>query len=277
MKKRIIALAMATIMALTMIACGKEEVTNTSNEANTTVESTTDVVETEPTNVVEETTEPTDTVETVTPETEPVEEVFVFDLEYGMAKVNRLMEAYDTLMSQDKLFEDHLQLYTESLTGNKFNFGEFTTADGKVMQTGRQVYATTIIYYNNYVNNNMEYYDLTDWFSEQENEVSILSMIPNFESVEEYTTYDTLLLEAISLLAYMDNCETIEGKEVVEYTDWTVSGIQTAYSIILVCDGEEMLEAVFDTEGHLLNIWPAIENFNYVSSFPNGDMGADAE
>ena len=108
--------------------------------------------------------------------------------------------------------------------------------------------------------------------------MSIRNMVPNLEKEGEFDTKDVLLLEAIGLIAYMKSCETVGATNFVETTDYTVSGIQSAYLMTIACNGVDELEAVFDAEGHLLNIWPIEEDWNkYMTSFPDGDMGADAE
>ena len=269
MKKKMIATLLTFTMALSMVACGNAENTGTSNDnANVSTESA--VAE------VPETSAPTtesvvDTEAIV--ETEP--EVADTRIEDGMTKIERLFEAHDVLLSQGKVLENYVQHDTEGLTYVCFDLKQFTTADGIKYQRNTAIYATAIEYYDHYVNNNGEYYDLETWLSTQENSDAIASKY--FILGEDYETNNTLLFEAIGLIAYMKACETVEPIELIETSEYVISGITSAYAIPLNCDDDVDLTAVFDADGRLLNICTPTDGSwdNYVTSFPNGVPGGN--
>ena len=252
MKKKTIATVLTIVMAMSMVACGSKEDTTT-NVQTEKVEAVTESVEEEKTEVSEDVTEVGEQS---------------FTIEDGMTKVNRLMEAHQTLLRQDKELENAVQADTENLTGDHvISLISYTTADSKTIQTKSCIYATAIVYYNEYVNNNGEYYDFAEWLSSQANDMAIRSNVKGLDKDSIDNTNNVLLLEAIGVVAYLENCTSVTGTDVIESTDYTISGVQSAYIIPLDCDGDTSLTAVFDSDGNLLNICSADDWNNYMSSF----------
>ena len=263
MKKRMIVILLTVTMTLLMTACGSIDNSNVdvSEEYVVSEVPETTILNTE--EIVAEVTE----IETETSTEEP----FIFTIEYGMSKIDRLFEAHEVLLSQDKTLEDHVQYDTECLDTSCFDVVVETTADGLSYQIGGAIYTTAIDYYNHYVNENGEYYDFEEWLSKQENSQVLKDKY--FSRDDSSDTNNVLLLEAIGVIAYMKSCESIEPVELIETTDYLISGIPSAYAIPLNCDGDTGLTSVFDAEGNLLNICTEDNWNNYVTSFPDGDKG----
>lgn len=251
MKKRILATLITMTVVISMTACGSADNSNA------------DVSEE---NVVSEVPETTNTEEIVV-ETE-TEEVDT-RLEDGMAKIDRLFQAHTDLLAPHKILPDSLQYDVESIQATCINDGQISAGDGKVFKAFNSIAATLINYYDNYVNNNGSYYDIGEWLKSQPDEETIMSSIQGLHQ-DSYNTNDILLMEAIGVIAYMKNCETVVGTEVIDSTDYVISGVTSAYIIPLDCDDDTALTAVFDGEGNLLNICtPADGSWNnYISSFP---------
>lgn len=273
MKKKV-AILVVTCMIFSMTACGKTKETAVISESEgeeVIVESTEDEK-----TVLEEQNVDEEVVEEATAEVEEfaekasVKEEEGFTIDDGMAKIDRLLEAHEMLISQRKMLEDHVQIDTEALTSTCFSLDLVTTADGKPLQTSRAIWATGINYYNHYVNENGEYYDLQEWVASQADSDSIVKSIAGME--EESNTNKVLLFEAVGIIAYIKSCESVKPIELIETSEYTISGVQSAYAIPLDCDGDTALTAVFDSEGNLLNICtPEDGSWNkYMKSFPDG-------
>lgn len=185
----------------------------------------------------------------------------------GMNKVNKLIEAYNVLLSQHKLVEDEIQNDVEQLTDNSFNL-EVYTADGKNIQTKMGICGVAVNYYNNYVNNDTGYYDFETWISQQASNDELIKIL-NLPNGDTYDTNDLYLLEAAGVVCYLNQCNEINGLEVVETNEYEISGIISAYAIPLNCDGAQQLTAVFDENDNLINICSHDGFDQYLSSFNN--------
>lgn len=202
-------------------------------------------------------------VETEEPATEEIaseaatEEPFVFTLDYGMQKVNMIKDAYNDLAanSTNKPVETAiLKDYKAFLTSTYNNGGGYQYPDGSYLSKWGE-YATGALYLNNYINNGTGYYDFSEWLNGQDNR-NIMSLC-GFPEVangdESFDSNDVLMEGAFIAAEYLNSCTDISG-ELVESADYTIAGIQSAYIINLTCDGKTGATAVFDAEGHLLNL-----------------------
>lgn len=297
MKKVIRTLLFSVVMAIALSACGNEEVTHSSEyvgESQDIVDDSTEVVESVETEeavseaqqdvdeVVEDVVE-SEAVESVTENfteeviEEVVEEPFAFNAEYAMMKINRLLEAHTKLIDSGKMLEHHIQYDTEGLSTTCRDLTQFTTADGNAYKTFNAIAGTAIVYYNDYVNNNGDYYDFETWLNSQSDDMAIRNLIPGLEK-DESDTKDILLCEAIGLIAYMKsfNPDAVIATNFVETKEYTISNIQSAYKMTIACEGVDEFEAIYDEAGNLLNIWPIAEDWDkYMTSFPNGDRGSN--
>ena len=188
----------------------------------------------------------------------------------AISKINKLIEARRVLLQQNKPLGNCVQYDIENLSIKFVEFpGDCVTKDDYWITSNYAFYAVGATYYYNYVNNNIGYYDFFDWISEQPSTDYILK---TYKISKEYgrTTDDLLMLEAIRLAAFLDNCEEIKMIDLVETDKYTISGIKSSYIINLECDGIKGLFAVFDKNDNLLNICSSDDWDYYISSFPNG-------
>ena len=188
----------------------------------------------------------------------------------AMSKINKLLEARRVLLQQNKAIGNCVQYDIENLSIKFVEFpGDCVTKDDYWITSNYAFYAVGAIYYYNYVNNNTGYYDFFDWISEQPSTDYILK---TYKISKEYgrTTNDLLMLEAIRLSAFLDNCKEIKIIDLVETDKYTISGIKSSYIINLECDGIKGLFGVFDKNDNLLNICSTDDWDYYISSFPNG-------
>ena len=188
----------------------------------------------------------------------------------AMSKINKLLEARRVLLQQNKAIGNCVQYDIENLSIKFVEFpGDCVTKDDYWITSNYAFYAVGAMYYYNYVNNNTGYYSLYNWISEQPSTDYILK---TYKISKEYgtNTNDLLMLEAIGLSAFLDNCKEIKIIDLVETDKYTISGIKSSYIINLECDGIKGLFAVFDKNDNLLNICSPDDWNNYISSFPNG-------
>lgn len=258
--KKIFVIILGIFMTMSLIACGKTEPVMETDSVDTPVDATDDistVVEGSNGNdVTDETVE--DTVEV--PE-EPVlteEEIKAQKIEAGMEKVDRLLEAYDYLIN-GTLYDQVIQWNIEYLDGATGDLKNYKTKDGlnpnDILETQRGIWAVGIIYYDTVVNGGNEPYDLAEWTVKQESNEAIINYIPEKEAYIEATdTNDVYMLEAIGLCPYLKSKNEIKANYLFETDAYTISGITSSYGIILDCDGNLDLIAVFDEEGNMLNI-----------------------
>lgn len=179
---------------------------------------------------------------------------FEMTLEYGMEKVNKIIDAYDDLVKNGSKFEYCLQMDAENLS---FLSDEchIRTKDGYVIQNNLTAYSVLIWYYYDYVNKNTGWRDLDTWVSEQRSS-KYISEVPYVNAKDDYVpdTNDTLMFEAASIGKFLKDCNNITGLELIKTDDYIISNIQSAYAIPLDCDGDLGLMAIFDYRGNLLNI-----------------------
>lgn len=248
-------------MTMSLIACGKTEPVMENDSTDTTVNTTDDTSA-----VVEENNEDITTDETVedtveVPE-EPVlteEEIKAQKIEAGMEKVDRLLKAYDYLVNgtiYDRVIQSNIE-YLDGAMGGEVR--DYKTKDGlkpvEYTETQRGIWAVGIVYYDAVVNGGNEPYDLAEWVVKQESDEAIINYIPEKEAYIEATdTNDVYMLEAIGLCPYLKSKNEIKANYLFETDAYTISGMTSSYGIILDCDGNLDLIAVFDEEGNMLNI-----------------------
>ena len=246
MKKKFIVLTFVSVLSFALISCGST-VDNTTDTTSTKIEdiSVKDtevaVVETEA-SVEEAVTE------------EATEQPFVFTLDYGMEKVNMIKNAYNDLVanSTDKPVETAILHDYKNFLSGTYTGGDYKYSDGSYLSLWGE-YATGNLYMNNYINNGTGYYDFSEWLNSQEDDkIMSLCGMPE-DGNANWTSDDVLMCGAFLAAEYLNSCTEITG-ELVESTDYTIAGIQSAYVINLTCDGKTGGSAVFDAEGYLLNI-----------------------
>ena len=245
MKKKFFALTLASILSLSLISCGSTTNT-TSDTANSKKEETT-VKDTEVAVVETE----TQAEEAVTEEA--TEQPFVFTLDYGMEKVNMIKNAYNDLVanSTDKPVETAIIHDYKNFISGTYTGGDYQYPDGTYISKWGE-YAAGALYMNNYINNGTGYYDFSEWLNSQEDN-KIISLCGMPEDGKGGDSNDILMEGAFLAAEYLNSCTEITG-ELVESTDYTIAGIQSAYVINLTCDGKTGGTAVFDADGHLLNL-----------------------
>ena len=271
-------LLITVLTALLLAACGSNsassettnitassiatEITNTTDSSNNTNESgttnsgTTESASTELTTVTSELTT-----------TESMVAVEDDRLENGMKKVHRVIEAYDAIMKNGYELNMVIQSDIEKLENDTFYLDGYYFADGKVVDREATVYSIGIEYYNNYVNNNGEHYNMAEWMSNQPNNESVRNKYFTEALGESYETNNKLLMEAIAVANYLKNCEYLEGLKIIETDEYMVNNTKSAYVIPLNCDGDTSLTAIFDEDNNLLQIWTP-EGWNgYLFSF----------
>lgn len=264
-------------MTMSLIACGKTEPVTENDSTDTTVNTTDDtstVVEENNEDVLtNETVEDTVTVDVPEEQEEPVlteEEIKAQKIEAGMEKVQRLLDAYLYLANgtiYDRTIQWNIEYLDAAMGG--YELENYTTKDGlkpvEYTETERGVWSVGIVYYDSVVNGGNEPYDLAEWVVKQESNKAIIQYIPGFyELNKEWTTNDILLMEAIGLCPYLNSKKEIRPKSLFDTTGYTISGMKSSYAIILDCDGNYDLTAVFDEEGNMLNICTPIEWDEYL-------------
>lgn len=179
---------------------------------------------------------------------------FEMTLEYGMEKVNKIIDAYDDLVKNGSKFEYCLQMDVENFTFLSDQCA-IRTKDGKVIQNDRVANSVLIWYYYDYVNKNTGWRDLDTWVSEQRDSEYIKGTpFIAIKDSEGYETNEVLMFEAASIGKFLKDCNNITGLELIKTDDYIISNIQSAYAIPLDCDGDLGLMAIFDYKGNLLNI-----------------------
>lgn len=268
MKKKII-MFLAVLMTMSLIACGKTEPVMENDSTDTTVNTTDDTSA-----VVEENNEDITTDETVedtveVPE-EPVlteEEIKTQKIEAGMEKVDRLLKAYDYLVNgtvYDRAIQSNIEYLDGAMGGDELK--NYITKDGlkpvEYTETERGIWSVGIVYYDSVVNGGNEPYDLAEWVVKQASDKDIIDYIPGFYEAENGSTNEILFFEAIRLCPYLKSANEIKANYLFETDAYTITGITSSYGIILDCDGNLDLIAVFDEEGNMLNICTPNDEWN---------------
>lgn len=273
-KKRVVAIAVSTMLLFALTACGKDKATD-NNPSTITV----DVIE----STVENTVEDTTNVNTETTVVETVEETTVESssdgveigdnfndnrLDEGMAKIYKGLQAYNDLVSHGGTLNEMLQDLTENLETVKYDLDHPVTKDGLPIQSSMGVYGAILNYYWNYINEDSGYYDIGEWISNQENDDSLFSnKICNWE--KDATTNDECLIEFIGVMNFMNQCDQIVGTDVIKADENTpMQYLNPSYYIPLNCDGNTYFIAVFDADGNLLNVCNMYEGEDYSVYIP---------
>ena len=280
--KKILSSILCLAMCCTILcACGdsKDKDSNETTSAETTTEettteATTETIEdttTETTTEVttEETTEATVTEEVTTEATteatteEIVEETF--NKEQAIAKVEKMIEAHDVLVSQNKEVENQLLNSAEHLNGNLAP--DLKTSDNISIKGYKDNIAIVVNYYYNYVNNSGRYYDFENYVTNHTfSEIIKENLYLKFTN---YTPNENILNKAIGLIPYIKQSDNIEYGDLVEENKITMEQANVAYSMTMKCDdnGGDFI-AVYDIEGNLLNVFSIDDNWNgYITTF----------
>lgn len=207
-------------------------------------------------------------------ETIPAVEVVAYQdgrLLNALDKIARLESAYIDLMNSNDYFSYDLQMSVENLDFHLSRSNNTKTANGESINGGYTMFAILSHYYDNYVNYNGNYYNLNEWVSTQYSNDSIVkTYLPTIYYANSDTNNNTMF-EAIRCVLYLTTLENMTLGEVVETTNYVVSGTPSAYAIPILNNGLPTgMTAVFDSNNRMLNICtePTFDNFYY--SFDNG-------
>lgn len=189
--------------------------------------------------------------------------------EDGMAKVMKLIDAYDDLIKNGGACESFIQTDLELLTDYAFVKLDLKTADGKSLTGNNICYIAGAMYYYNYVNKNTGFYDIDEWIKTQKNSLAINDMA--LKDISNGTTFDTddvIMFEAPALIKWFKQAKSIKGYDFTESDEYTISGIKSSYIIKLNVDGDKTCTAVFDKDDNLLNICTSelFDENNYIPS-----------
>ena len=287
MKKRILAIFMVATTILSLIGCGnqsKEVADATASNAEQQTEEA--VEEPSPTVAPEEKEEPADIEEEVVEESS-----FEFTEEYALNKISRFLEAYKEFFKPDHFNDEipwqikSLDVYDAGVFCNASTSDGFSLYDVSLMDSYEKdptlLNSTHIInnnifaeYFNNYVNNNGEYYDLVEYISNHTKEE--LENLPYYVDVEAdkwnnnnyylmgtYWLNDIYYMKPESLstnkILYKEDIDQLNcTKQIIKSGKADLIDIEYLVSIV-VNDQETGLYAAFDKDGNLINIIDDVE------------------
>lgn len=213
---------------------------------------------------------PTSTpVPTATPAPTSTPEISDPRFEAGMAKVMKLIDAYDDLIKYGGECEYMMQTDLELLTNLCFENINVKTKDGNKFDDRLAWRAVGAMYYFNYVNNNTGYYDFETWIENQKDSNTIGSMLfCHLKEGDFADTNDCLMFEAPALINWFKQADYIKGYGFEETDRYSVTGEKCAYIIKLDVDGDKTCTAVFAKNNALLNICTSAD-FNYDNYIPS--------
>jgi len=241
-------------------------------ESNTVTEEVQTVepeVEVEPTEEVKEDSD----AEKDTPEEEAEEKTFAdtgLTEEYAVENLSRAIDAYKKLYeNKDKVFETNVVCYMESARSNLY-LAEAESKDGYTLGDETDEYGSKYIlettyeslylqYFDNYINNNGEYYDFTDYYKE----CNYLDLVDYSKDERETDTskvfmWNTTWIPSITIKGGETSIENITDDISIQYNDiWVPEGKdgKVAWQCDIYVDGEDTgLKMVFDKDGNFLNI-----------------------
>lgn len=257
--KKFIATVLTVILCLSIVACGGKQ--SSSDEVTTNdVDISETIVDTEESIAFDE-----------TEETEVIEEVFD-ELANAEEKFQRLNDAYwemqDGTNHPGALFLEVTQNNCEMLTALNYDIenGEFEmyTADGNRLKTAQGVYTVLEYYYYNRINNNSEWYDIAEWVSQFTTEDD---MIKEFSyssgELDSNTDFMNGVAMYVSTISKGGNVTFGEADYDIDHYEFS-NGVVAAYTMSIIIDGNDYgLDAVFDEEGNLINIWDFDTNGDY--------------
>lgn len=267
MKKRV-AIFLVSCMILSIAGCGKTEESTATSESKSEeiITETKEVEKTAPEQqavseeVVEELNEETEEEPTL-----EMSENKVFTVEEGMEKIAKLLMAHNDLVNSKKDVEwiilNRAERYYSDFNADYVNV---KTYDGielnytKESPSGCEICLAVVCnYFYDYVNNNVPYYDFTEYIEARTAE-EILSIHNTPESIIGKSAEEIVMAFAIELTPMMIEFGNVSAIELIEGDACTwdsVGGVKVAYEIPLnFGDKNSGAKAVFDADGNLLNL-----------------------
>lgn len=255
--KRMIATVLILTLCLSLAGCGKE---SNSSEVTTDQAGVQDAAswDTEDLTLTEDT-------EQIEIDTEAEAETDELDkMANAEEKFQRLNNAYwemqDSTDHPGALFLEVTQHNFEMFTLDyDIENGELEmyTADGNRLSIGYGVYSVLMSYYNNRINNNEEWYDISEWVSKFETENKMAEQIFDI-SADHIDTNETFMGGVswyASTISKADEITFDEPNYEIDHYEF-LSGVVAAYTMSIIIDGNDYgLDAVFDEDGNLINIW----------------------
>ena len=186
-----------------------------------------------------------------------------------MAKVMKLLDAYDALMKNMNECSAYIQTDLELMTDYARPALKYKTKDGKVITDSYAYWSAGCMYYYNYINNNTGYYSIEKWIKNYDNQRDLANEAFGYINAgESANTNDCIMYEAPALIKWFKQAKSIKGYDFTETDEYTISGIKSSYIIKLNVDGDKTCTAVFDKDDNLLNICTGelFDENNYIPS-----------
>ena len=274
--KKIISIALSLAFILSITACSKKDndisletttAETTPTTSITTIETTAETTTAKP---VTETTAETTTAKPVTEtttkaQTESKVDKIVFDQKAAIAKVNKMVEAHDVLVSQKKDVENKFLDAAENLNGELAP--DIKTSDSISLYDAEGQLSVSVNYFYDYVNNGVGYYDFENYV--KSNKYKDINNKYLFDGYNKYLSTELIMTEAIGLIPYIKKSTYIKYGNLIEEKKITMQKCEVFYSMTMDCDtnGGNFI-VLFDKTGNLLNIIPANDNFDgYITTF----------
>lgn len=262
--KRTIATVLTLTLCLSLAGCGKE---SNSSEAMTDQAGVQDVASWDAEDLT--LTEDTEQIES---DTEAEAETDELDkMANAEEKFQRLNDAYwemqDGTNHHGALFLEVTQNNCEMLTSNyDIEKGELEmyTADGNRLSTTNGVDTVLEYYYYNKINNNSEWYDISEWVSQFATEDDMIKQFSYFlGEADSNTDFMNGVVMYASTISKDGNVTFGEADYDIDHYKFS-NGVVAAYTMPIIIDGNDYgLDAVFDEEGNLINIWDFDTNGDY--------------
>ena len=141
---------------------------------------------------------------------------------------------------------------------------EMYTGDGNRLNTAYGVYTVFEYYYYDRINNNSEWYDIAEWVSQFATEDDMIKEFP-YATGDGDTNKDFMggVLGWASIVTKSDKITFGEANYDIDHYEFP-NGVVAAYTMSIIIDGNDYgLDAVFDEEGNLINIFDFRTNGDY--------------
>lgn len=189
----------------------------------------------------------------------------------AVEKFQLLNDAYWDILDKN---DDHGSLFLK-VTQNNFEMltrdydienGELEmyTADGNRLNDIFGVGTVLTYYYNNRINNNEDWYDIAEWVSQFETEDDMINQFSYFggngDSNEDFMSG---VIAYASTISKADEITFGEPEYEIDHYEFP-NGVVAYYTMPIIIDGNDYgLDAVFDEDGNLINVWDFDTNGDY--------------
>lgn len=190
----------------------------------------------------------------------------------AVEKFQLLNDVYGDILDRNN---DHSSLF---LKVTQHNFEMFTldydiengelemyTADGNRLSIGYGVFSVLLSYYDNRINNNEDWYDIAKWVSQFETENKMAEQIFDI-SADHIDTNETFMGGVswyASTILKADEITFGEPEYEIDHYEFP-NGVVAYYTMPIIIDGNDYgLDAVFDEDGNLINVWDFDTNGDY--------------